>query len=113
MEAGAPLTGSAAMAEATAMFIVEPVEQRRQVDLGALVLIYHRRSGATHMVADPVPQILAALDLGAADVATLRLRLAARFDLAEQGAQADAALRDQLAALAALGLVRRSGRAAG
>nr|WP_246605698.1 HPr-rel-A system PqqD family peptide chaperone [Sphingobium xanthum] len=68
--------------------------------------MYHRRSGTTHLVAAPVPQILEALGEGATDVAGLLARLAARFDLDTPDDEAKAALEQRLAELIDLGLVR-------
>jgi PqqD family protein of HPr-rel-A system len=74
--------------------------------LGAIDALYHRRSGTTHLVAAPVPQILEALGEGATDVAGLLARLAARFDLDAADDEAEAALEQRLAELIDLGLVR-------
>lgn len=74
--------------------------------LDDLVLLYHRRSGQTHMVISPVPEILARMEEGVAvSAATLHDRLARDFDLGDR----DAAVADiaaHLDSLAALGLVR-------
>ena len=40
----------------------------RIVPLDSLTAIYHRASGQTHIVAEPVPEILAVLGSGAQDV---------------------------------------------
>ncbi|MDB5699834.1 MAG: HPr-rel-A system PqqD family peptide chaperone [Sphingomonadales bacterium] len=61
------------------------------VPLDSLTAIYHRRSGQTHLVAEPVPEILAALgeggdltdilaQLGLQDAPDAREALAARLD---------------------------------
>lgn len=77
--------------------------------MGPMTLLYHRRSGITHMVSAPVPEILAVLDdLGAATVAQVEAELAARFDLAtEPGEDGQAALAARLDELAAQGLALR------
>lgn len=85
--------------------------EMRAVDLDGLIALYHARSGMTHLVAEPVPQILDALRDGPCDPATLETRLATRFDL--EGADGAATLRAHLDELAALGLVRRLPRPAG
>jgi PqqD family protein of HPr-rel-A system len=85
-------------AEASDQIIVER--------LGAIDALYHRRSGTTHLVAAPVPQILEALGEGATDVAGLLARLAARFDLDAVDDEGKAALEQRLAELIDLGLVR-------
>jgi PqqD family protein of HPr-rel-A system len=82
---------------------VVPAEQRIAIPLDSLTALYHRASGQTHLLASPLPEILAALEEGPADVATVRARLAAQFDL--DGEDADAALNARLTELAALGLV--------
>ncbi|MDO7833919.1 HPr-rel-A system PqqD family peptide chaperone [Sphingobium sp. HBC34] len=74
--------------------------------LDDLLLLYHHRSGQTHMVISPVPEILAQMAdgavLGAAD---LHDRLARDFDLGPR-ADALAEIGAHLDALVALGLVR-------
>jgi len=86
-----------------------PAEMRLRHDLGVMTLIHHRRSGITHMVSEPVPQILEALDaLGPSDVAAVTAHLRAHFDLAaEDGSDAATAIRARLIELATLGLVSR------
>jgi PqqD family protein of HPr-rel-A system len=66
-----------------------------------LTLIYHRPSGATHVVAPPVPAILAALDqpMTARD-------LAARLGFSED--EAVELVGERLAELVEAGLVRRA-----
>ncbi len=66
-----------------------------------LTLIYHRPSGTTHVVAPPVPALLAALDqpMSARD-------LAARLGFTD--AEAVALLDERLAELLEAGLVRRA-----
>ncbi len=68
----------------------------RHVRLDTMTAIYDRRSGATHLVAEVVPTILAALAEGEADCATL----AQRLDTDER-----AALAERLDELAETGLV--------
>ena len=53
----------------------------RIVALDELTLAYHRPAGATHLLAEPAPEILSALQAGDADVPTLLARLGERFDL--------------------------------
>jgi len=89
-----------------ATYRAEPPDQIIRENLGAIDALYHRRSGATHLVAAPVPQILDALAEGPADLDGLMARLAARFDLGEGGDAARQALGERLAELVALGLVR-------
>lgn len=71
------------------------------VPLDDLTLAYHRPSGATHLLAEPAPQIVAALQDAPDDLAGLL----ARFDLCEDDAPA---LAERLDELVAAGLVERS-----
>ncbi|HEX7852578.1 MAG TPA: HPr-rel-A system PqqD family peptide chaperone [Sphingobium sp.] len=88
-------------------FRAEPDQLRLVQDLAPMTLIYHRRSGITHMVSEPVPQILAALDaIGPADAGAVTRWLGDSFDLeAEEAVETIVAAR--LDELAALGLVVR------
>jgi PqqD family protein of HPr-rel-A system len=56
-------------------FAADPPDCVRIVPLDSLTAIYHRRSGQTHIVAEPMPEILAALQQGDADLATLATNL--------------------------------------
>jgi PqqD family protein of HPr-rel-A system len=76
----------------------------KAVTLDGLSAIYHRTSGATHVVAEPVPQILVALGGDRLTKAELLARLGADYDL---GDEAEAALTARLNELVALGLVIR------
>lgn len=78
---------------------------RRRLD--ELILIFHRPSGQTHMVANPVPEILSALAGKACTVAELFDHLSQDFDLGERSA-GEAELAGHLHALDALGLVRQA-----
>lgn len=71
------------------------------VPLDALTIAYDRRSGITHVLAPPAPEILAAL-AEPLSVAELHGRLAETFDLV---AGEEAALDARLAELAAAGLI--------
>lgn len=83
----------------------EPADQRLIEPLDAMTLIYQRRSGITHIVAEPVPQILSAMDENALDAAAIAQRLADSFDL--EGDEAVAVIAARLDELAAVGLVER------
>lgn len=76
------------------------------VVLEGLAVLFHPRSGQTHIVAPPAPEILDALADGEADLDALieRLRLRFEFDAAE----GRAAIAARLAELETAGLVRRS-----
>lgn len=66
------------------------------VDLEGLAAVYHRASAQTHLLAEPAPSILSALDRP----------LTVEELLAELGAEGEAdALRERLAELQAIGLV--------
>ena len=70
----------------------DPPEGLRIVCLDSLTAIYHRASGQTHVVAEPMPEILAALsaaplsleqllaDLGVTDDDATRVLLSERLD---------------------------------
>lgn len=74
----------------------------RIVPLDVLTLVHHRPAGATHLLAEPAPEILAALQTGECDAAALLERLSARFDLAADARDGIAA---RLAELVETGLV--------
>jgi PqqD family protein of HPr-rel-A system len=57
------------------LYNADPPEAVRVLALDSLTAIYHRRSGQTHVVTEPVPEILMALKDSAADVVTLAERL--------------------------------------
>lgn len=64
------------------------------------LIVYHRQSGQTHMLAEPVPEILEALAEGPADAETVADRLDRRFDGVDPEMVAE-----RLGELAALGLI--------
>ena len=88
------------------IFKAEPADQRLIEPLNSMTLIYQRRSGITHIVAEPVPQILAAMGHDAVDVATLVARLVRYFDLGDAD-EAQNIVGARLEELAELGLVER------
>jgi PqqD family protein of HPr-rel-A system len=85
-------------ADAADQLLIEPLD--------AMTLVYHRRSGITHIVAEPVPEMLAAMGSDAVDAATLVGRLLAQFDLGEAN-EVEAVITARLEELAELGLVVR------
>lgn len=89
------------------LFRAVPPEERLSHSLGLVTLVYHRRSGITHILAEPAPQILAALDeAGPADAARLTAHLGQSYDLAaEDGDDPAAMVAARLEELARLGLV--------
>ena len=91
---------------AASLYAADPPETIRTVELEGLTLLYHRRSGLTHILAPPAPQILAALAAGPASAADIAARIEEEFELeAEDPAAAIAA---RLAELEAAGLVWRT-----
>lgn len=82
-------------AEPDGQLLVEPLD--------AMTLIYQRRSGMTHIVAEPVPEILSVMGEGVLGAAEVAARLAAQFDF--EAADAEAIVASRLEELAALGLL--------
>lgn len=83
----------------------EPADQLLVEPLDAMTLIYQRRSGITHIVAEPVPEILAVMGDDVVSAHEVAARLARNFDLDEADAVDVVAAR--LEELAQLGLVER------
>ena len=77
---------------------VDPPEMMRVVELDAMTAIYHRRAGVTHLVAEPVPAILAELARGEASLSELAIRLGAEHE--------QDALAERLEELRLIGLVK-------
>ncbi|WP_022673064.1 HPr-rel-A system PqqD family peptide chaperone [Novosphingopyxis baekryungensis] len=73
--------------------------------LDAVTLVYHRRSGQTHIVMEPVPQILSVMQDRAMDAPAIAARLAEDYELPQTDAAAIIGAR--LEELAALGLAER------
>lgn len=85
---------------------IADAEGLRTVMLEGLAVLFHPRSGQTHIVAPPAPEILDALGDGAADLDGLVARLSERFEFdSNEGRPAIAA---RLGELETAGLVRRS-----
>lgn len=89
-----------------AFYKAEPADQRIIEPLDAMTLIYQRRSGMTHIVAEPVQEILAAMGDDVIDAATVLQRLSDSFDLGD-AAEAEAVIAARLDELAEFGLVER------
>lgn len=83
-------------------FRAPPAEALAAVELDAFTALYDRRSGQTHLLIEPAPQLLAALADGPLTAAELRDWLAAAYDLPDAS---DAALTARLEELVAAGLV--------
>ena len=85
-------------------FVADPPGQRRTVALGSLTALYHRRSGQTHVVSEPAPEILAALSEGPLTAEALLARLR---EIADE-VKGPEALEARLAELVAIGLVEEA-----
>lgn len=83
-------------------FVADPEDCFRSVALEGLTALYHRPSGMTHILAEPAPQLLAALGGKPLTLEELIAAIAERFDLE----QAEA-LEARLGELEAAGLVSR------
>jgi PqqD family protein of HPr-rel-A system len=83
-------------------YIADPPGKLRVVELDGLAVLFHEPSGATHIVAPPAPEILAALQEGPADAAELLRRLSRVFEVEGDTLQA------RLDELEEAGLVRRA-----
>ncbi len=75
-----------------------------RVELDALTAVYDRRSGQTHLLASPLPEMLEALGKAEWTLAAFAAQLADTFEMAGDG-DADALIAAHLSELAALGLV--------
>ena len=89
------------------IYTTDAADQFCWVELDDLTAIFHRPSGETHVVADPVPQILDCLAGDALSVDALLTRLAAEHDLPLE-AETRAALLSRLEELEQAGLVFRA-----
>ena len=89
----------------TAPLYFADTEGLQKVELEGLAILFHERSGMTHILAPPAPQILDALATGPAEVPELLRRLREVYDLDEGAAAAVAA---RLGELELAGLVRCS-----
>lgn len=85
------------------LYAAEPPAQLRTVVLDSLTVLYHRCSGQTHIVSEPLPEILAALAAEPLTVDGLLDRLSAQADVAPDRE----ALAARLAELEDIGLVER------
>ncbi|WP_373476979.1 HPr-rel-A system PqqD family peptide chaperone [Sphingorhabdus sp.] len=83
----------------------EPADQILVAPLDSLTLVYQRRSGITHIVAEPAPEILAIMCADAMTADEIAQRLAAQFDF--DSTQAMDIITARLNELADLGLVER------
>ncbi len=88
------------------LYRAEPADGLVIEPLDFMTLVYQRRSGLTHMVAEPVPEILAVMAGDTLDAQAVLDRLSAHFDL-DTGAGQCASIAARLEELADLGLLRR------
>lgn len=75
--------------------------------IDGLTLIYHHKSGLTHLLAEPLPQILALIGQQGASVDDLIGRLRDEFEVVDPEGL-DSRVRECLSQLAALGLTSPS-----
>lgn len=88
------------------LYSAGPADERLAVIAEGLTLLFHRPSGATHILSSPAPEILEALKAGPADAATIVERLARQHDIGSPE-EAEAVVCARLDELAAVGLVLR------
>ncbi len=81
-----------------------PPDSLRIEALGDLTVLFDRRSMQTHLVTQPMPEILAVMADDRCNAATVAERLAARFDLGGEG-DPTPLIAERLAELAVMGLV--------
>ena len=77
-------------------FRADPADARRAAPLDAFTAVYHRRSGITHLLTEPAPQILAILSEHSLSLDALLTRLSQDYDLADPTRDALAARLDEL-----------------
>lgn len=94
--------------------MTEPIRHRYKAEpatvlliqpLDVMTVIYHRRSGITHIVSEPVPQILQRMGRETLTCDQIVERLGVDFDFEDVDAQS--LITERLDELAALGLVER------
>lgn len=88
-------------------FVADAPADRPEIRLDGFAILYHRPSGMTHVVASPVPEILAAIAGDAADVGDIVKRLSTTHELSGKDALEEIVLA-RLEELEAAGLVRRA-----
>ena len=88
-------------------FVADAAADRPHALIDGFAVLYHRASGITHVVASPVPEILAVIAGDPADAAEIVARLGVERDLDGEDA-AEAIVAARLDELEAAGLVRRA-----
>ena len=92
----------------TKAYVRDAADASELCALDDLTLLHHVRSGQTHMVISPVPEILGCMEEGTPMTAdSIHDLLARDYDLGERAA-ALAEIEAHLEALVALGLTRRA-----
>lgn len=86
------------------IYHAEPWNAHRVAALPDMTLLYHQRSGETHFLAAPLPDLLGLLGEAADDADGLTRRLCERLDLSVDD-EAIEVVRHRLDELAAAGLV--------
>lgn len=90
---------------AAPVYRVDPAALRPSVALEGMTLLYHRPSGATHILLPPAPEMIAVLEEGPADAAAVIARLEAAYGADEDEEPIAAIVGARLAELIAAGLV--------
>jgi PqqD family protein of HPr-rel-A system len=88
-------------------FVADPAAERPDMITDGFTILYHRPSGITHIVAPPVPELLAVIAGVPADIPTIVARLSAEHEVSGEGAL-DAIVAARLEELEKAGLVRRA-----
>ncbi len=78
----------------TGFFAADPAEQYKIVSLDGLTALYHARSGMTHVLAEPAPDIISALAGQSLDISSLAEELG--VELSDVNSAALAARLDEL-----------------
>jgi PqqD family protein of HPr-rel-A system len=91
---------------AASLYAADLPETMLMVEVEGLTLLYHRKSGLTHFLAPPAPQILEALASGPAGAAQIAARMGESFEI--ESDDPTTAIAARLAELEAAGLVWRA-----
>jgi PqqD family protein of HPr-rel-A system len=86
-------------------YCAAPASALVQVELDGLTALFDRRSGQTHLLAAPLPDLLAALGVDSWRLADFTAHLAAAFDLVADDSDPEVIVAARLDELIALGLV--------
>lgn len=89
----------------SARYRAEPADRLLIEPLDSMTAIYQRRSGVTHIVAEPVPEILMVMGGDVLTAQAVADRLAGQFDI--DSASATGIVEARLAEMAQLGLVEQ------